>query len=419
MWSPSSLLLPYQNKMRRLLHNNRLCHFLCSRQIGKSFLLAYLSVEQCFVKSNSLVVLLSSGERSAIELMQKVKKLSDIFCMAFRGTPAEAKYEASATEVRFSNGSRILCLPSNKPETVRGYSPNLVICDEFSTLERQEELYNAIFPSITSPFGGEKKFIISGTPLGKQNLFWKLWEEDNDYAKFKLTIYDARDNGLDVDIDFLRKNSIDEESFMEEYCCVPQESNTSLFPIDLLNRCVYHDVPRTRRRYLGIDIGRVHDLTAIATIVEDTGTGKLYEESVETMKNAEYSEQSRRIREIIKFVNPEKVCIDSTGIGNQLAEDLWKDYGQLVEPCQFTNQFKIDIFGNVKKHMGNGEFFFRDEDGIKEEFAAIKRVARENGITYQADRTSKGHVDKATSIALGVHAADLCRESASFMPISF
>lgn len=417
MWSPSSLLLPYQDKMRRLLHNNRLCYFLCSRQIGKSFLLAYLSVEQCFVKSNSLVVLLSSGERSAIELMQKVKKLSDIFVMAFKGSPAEAKYEASSTEVRFSNGSRILCLPSNKPETVRGYSPNLVICDEFSTIEHQEELYNAIFPSITSPFGGEKKFIISGTPLGKQNLFWKLWEEQNDYAKFKLTIYDARESGLDVDIDFLRKNCIDEESFQEEYCCIPQESNTSLFPIDLLNRCIVHDVPRGTRRFLGIDIGRVHDLTAIATIVEVDG--KLYEESVETMKNAEYSEQSRRIRDVIKFVNPERVCIDATGIGNQLGEELWKDFGGMIEPCQFTNQFKIDIFGNVKKRMGNGEFFFKDEDGIKEEFAAIKRVARENGITYQADRTSKGHVDKATSIALGVRAAEESLNAVQFLPISF
>lgn len=403
--------------MRQLVYSNRLVHFICTRQCGKSFLLAYLAIEQCFIKPNATVVLLSSGERAAIELMQKCRKLADIFCMAFRNTPAELKYDGGSTELRFSNGSRVLCLPSNKPETVRGYSPSLTICDEFSTLACQDELFSAIFPSITSPFGGEKKFIISGTPLGKQNLFWRMWEEPSDFAKYKLTIYDAKEQGLDVDIDFLRRNCIDEETFNEEYCCIPQESDTALFPTDLINRCVSHDIPQSSRRFMGVDIGRVHDLTAIATIVEHSG--KLYAEKVKVLRNAEFDEQERVIREEIRLNNPEKVCIDSTGIGAQIGESMWKAFGGLVEQCVFTNAFKVDIFGSVKKKMGNGEFFLNDDQEIKEEFAAIKRVARENGITYQADRTSKGHVDKATSIALGVHAADLCRASASFMPISF
>ena len=175
MYKPYEILLPYQMKMRELANKSRLCFFLCSRQIGKSLSLAYIAVEKAWTNPNSKIVLISSGERAALEVLDKVKRIAKIFQNCFSDTAADFTIDITASEVRLSNGSRIITLPSGDPEKVRGYSPLLTVCDEFSTLEHQEQFYRAIFPSITSPFGPPKSLIISGTPIGRSNTFWRLW----------------------------------------------------------------------------------------------------------------------------------------------------------------------------------------------------------------------------------------------------
>lgn len=347
-FNPLSILLPYQRRMLDAIINNRLTFLMCARQIGKSFTISTAAVYTAWTKPNSLVIVVSSGERAAIELMQKVKKIADAWAVSFAGTPHKLQYLANAEEVRFSNGSRIKVLPSNNPAVTRGYSPNLLILDEMSVLERQTELFSALLPSITSPFGGEKRMVIAGTPLGRMNEFWKIWESDNDFYKISVNIYEAKADGLNVDIDFLRNNCTDEETFNEEYMCQPRDGDTQLFSVDLVNRCVYDFIPEgVGKRYMGIDIGRTHDLTCASTLLE-LGD-RLYLESCDVFRNMEFSEQDRCLTELINLKQPCGVAIDSTGIGAQLGETFWKRYGEMVEPFTFTNAAKVDIFNNVKK----------------------------------------------------------------------
>lgn len=417
-FNPLSILLPYQRRMLDAIINNRLTFLMCARQIGKSFTISTAAVYTAWTKPNSLVIVVSSGERAAIELMQKVRKIADAWAVSFAGTPHKLQYLANAEEVRFSNGSRIKVLPSNNPAVTRGYSPNLLILDEMSVLERQTELFSALLPSITSPFGGEKRMVIAGTPLGRMNEFWKIWESDNDFYKISVNIYEAKADGLNVDIDFLRNNCTDEETFNEEYMCQPRDGDTQLFSVDLVNRCVYDFIPEgVGKRYMGIDIGRTHDLTCASTLLE-LGD-RLYLESCDVFRNMEFSEQDRCLTELINLKQPCGVAIDSTGIGAQLGETFWKRYGEMVEPFTFTNAAKVDIFNNVKKWMGQGKFWIPNDANIKTELASIRRIARENSVVYQADRNAGGHADRATSIMLAGRAYSRCSNNIGFIPLPF
>lgn len=418
MFNPLSLLLPYQRRILNAIVNHRLTFVLAARQIGKSFTISTAAVYTAVSKPRSLTIIVSSGERAAKELLDKVKKNAEAWRICFIGSPGEFSYEFNAEEMRFSNGSRIKVLPANNPAVTRGYSPNLLILDEMSVLEHQKELFSALFPSISSPFGGEKRMVIAGTPLGRMNEFWKIWEGDNDFYKISVNIEEAKAEGLNVDIPFLRNNCVDEETFNEEYMCVPRDGDTQLFSIGLINQCVYHDIPREgKRRFMGIDIGRVNDLTCATTIVE-VGNN-LYCESCDIFRNMEFDEQDRCLTDLIRLKNPVGVAIDSTGIGMQLGESMWKKFGAIVEQFTFTNSTKVDIFNNLKKLMGQARMWIPNDADLKSELASIRRVARENGITYQADRTSKGHADRATSLALGGRAYTVASNSVPFLPMDF
>lgn len=420
MFNPVSLLLPYQKKMLDLIRGNRLCHFICARQIGKSFLIAFASVEHCWTKPNAKVVILSSGERASLEVLDKCKKLVKVFKMTFSETPADMEVDLTASEIRFGNGSKIITLPSGDPDKVRGFSPSMTIADEFSTQQDQDKFYASVFPFVTSPFGGEKKLVICGTPLGTQNLFWRLWTEPNDFAKFSIDIYQAKVQGLNVDIDLLKKNIPDEDTFNQEFLCRPMDSISNLFTFDLLNTVTYKVKPTSPviARYGGMDIGRTHDLTSIA-ILALCQDGTLYEEEIKTLRNTEFREQFKEACGIVRALGIKRMCVDATGLGMQLAEDLQREFGGIIEPVNFSNAVKVEIFNGLKKAFGDRDCLIENDVELLREFQSIKRVLTANAISYQADRNATGHADRATSIALAHKAYLDDRNCMDFVPIAF
>ena len=420
MFSPVSLLLPYQKAMLDLIHKHRLCHFICARQIGKSFIIAYAAIEHCFTTPNAKVVILSSGERASLEVLDKCKKLLKVFKMALSGTPGDLSVEVNASEIRFGNGSKIITLPSGDPDKVRGFSPTLTICDEFSTLPNQDEFYASIFPFITSPFGGEKKLVICGTPLGTQNLFWRLWVEPNDFAKYSIDIYQARSMGLNVDIDLLKKNIPDEDTFNQEYLCRPMDSITNLFTYDLLNTVTYAIPPsQVIARYGGMDIGRTHDLTAIAILAVGID-GRVFLEEVKALHNTEFREQFKEACGIIRALGLKRMCVDSTGIGMQLAEDLQREFGAgMIEAVMFNNTNKTEMLNGLKKAFSDRTCLIPNDPDLLREFQSIKRVTTATGISYQADHNAAGHADRAISVALSHRAYLTDMRSMDFTPMAF
>lgn len=406
------ILLPYQRNWLMEAQNHKRTLTMWSRQTGKSAVTSFEAVYKAILE-RQMFLCISTGERASGEYLKKVINWAKYMEGMLRGTPLHFTYEATSTEVRFSNGSRIVCLPSN-PSTCRGYNASLII-DEFAAIENAEELYTALMPSITSPFNGDKTIRIMSTPIGKGNLFWKMWTQDNDFYKSKLTIYDAVKQGLKVDIEELRKSSVDEEMFAQEFLCDPLDSNSSLFSYDLLARCKWQIIP-DGEYCLGIDIGRKNDLTAIAILIKSKG--RHYIKEVLVLHNVEYDEQFGKISSIIDSLHPKKVSIDATGIGNNLAENLKKKYGGMIDPVMFTNQSKNELFNNAKQHFGSDTFFLPEEPTLIDEFHSIRRVVSPSGgISFSAPRENGSHADRATACVLALRASTRGGNNA-FLPIA-
>ena len=109
-------------------------------------------------------------------------------------------------------------------------------------------------------------------------MFYDLIQNaDQDWYVQRTTIEDAVKDGLNVDVDELRKFVGDVDVFNQEYMCVFSKEFGSFIDTDIID--FVDEIPNSQGGYyLGGDIGRKHDRTAFVILksIED----KAYVENV-------------------------------------------------------------------------------------------------------------------------------------------
>ena len=252
-----NLLLPYQRRWLEDTSPRKL--WLASRQVGKSFTLSLEAVSEA-LKSRCDNLLLASSERQSRELMHKVRMhLRAIAALA----PGTVQARERADEVVFANGSRVLALPAN-PDTVRGFAGHIYL-DEFAFHSDDAGIWRAIYPTVARGY----KVRICSTPSGRAGLFFRLWAGDAEgFTRHRTDIHEARAEGLDLDVEELRRSIGDPEAWAQEFECRFLDRASSLIPLGLITAAEHPDsnegagLPSAGGEfYLGVDVGRVHDLT--------------------------------------------------------------------------------------------------------------------------------------------------------------
>ena len=401
------ILLPYQR--RWVLDARRFKIGVWSRQVGKSFATAFEADLDCIQTPRTDWLVMSAGQRQSDEWMLKALAVARACEAGLAGTKdaGAAKFTASASEIRFSNGSRILSLPAN-PDTARGYSANLVL-DEFAMHEADREVWAAIFPTITNELSGQKKIRVASTPKGRGNKFAELWEEGGpQWSRHKVTLDDAIAAGLRVDKAALREGVADEDIWRQEYFCEFLANDTTYFPLDLIRNCERipaPEAPPDAPRFLGVDIGRAHDLTAIAELAAVGEELRLVD--LETIERAPFAEQRELLWSRLSRQSVRGVAIDATGIGAQLAEETRAKFGSRVEPVQFTNATKNGLFQSLHRAMEEARLVLPADRELREDINAMHRKISTGGnIQFTAPRRPDGHSDRACALALAVDCAE-------------
>lgn len=401
------ILLPYQR--RWVLDASRFKIGVWSRQVGKSFATAFEADLDCIQTPRTDWLVMSAGQRQSDEWMLKALAVARACEAGLAGTKdaGAAKFTASASEIRFANGSRILSLPAN-PDTARGYSANLVL-DEFAMHEADREVWAAIFPTITNELSGQKKIRVVSTPKGRGNKFAELWEEGGaQWSRHKVTLDDAIAAGLRVDKAALREGVADEDIWRQEYFCEFLANDTTYFPLDLIRACERipaPEAPPDAPRYIGVDIGRAHDLTAIAELAAVGEELRLVD--LETIERAPFAEQREILWSRLSRPSVRGVAIDATGIGAQLAEETRARFGSRVEPVQFTNTTKNSLFQALHRAMEESRLVLPADRELREDINAMHRKISTGGnIQFTAPRRPDGHSDRACALALAVDCAE-------------
>lgn len=384
-------LLPYQDRWVSDKGRFRIANK--ARQTRLSTTIALEAMFALYNKTNSLVI--SASEKNAQEVLDKCYRWGRVFSQA--GIPIKLPKEPPKTEFAF-NDAKILSLAQN-PDTVRGFAGDVYL-DEFAHHSSDRAIYEAIFPAITAGY----RISIISTPLGQSGLFYDIWSSGKyrDFTRHQTTILEAREQGLPVDIELLRRN-MDEDSFRQEYLCEFIDEASAYYPYSLIRSNIGEPVTEGGELFLGVDLGRKKDLTVLY-LLRQLGE-KLYTQEIEELKNETFEVQRAAIRNKLLTQNVRRCRIDGTGLGMQLAEELKKEFYQ-VEPISFTAESKERMAVQVKRALELHNLQLPDNQKLIADIHAIKKqVTPSNNVRFDADRNEGGHADRFWALALGVDAA--------------
>lgn len=344
-------------------------------------------------------LIVSASLRQSKTVMTYVEKFIDSF-LSLPECKGLKLITDSVYEKRFSNQKAIYCLPAS-PATVRSLSGDLFL-DEFGLYKKDYEMYQAMMPSITRGFDVE----ICSTPLGQNNLFYEIYSDLKKYKHYKrysLNIYQAIEQGLQVNIEEI-KESFDEESFAQEYMCEFVDTKTSFFPYELLRKCI-DDYPEDMRgsSSIGVDVGRTNDLTCIAETKEVRGIH--YFMKIDSMKKAGFDEQEFLIKQRYSECSAIAGMIDKGAVGYQLAERLEDQLPNMKGVFTNVSSFMVPAVTHCKKLMEQGKFKITEDRKLINAFHKIQKfVSANNTVSFVIKRDKDGHGDEAVATILSLYA---------------
>lgn len=177
-------------------------------------------------------------------------------------------YSCSMDKVQFSNGARVLSLPSGNPAALRGYSAQAIIIDEGAYIEKPEDVFASIVPTLTRD--PDAQLIVASTPAGTHGWFYDLYQnalDDEDWYVQTTTVEDAVRAGLDVDIAELKKTVSDPQVWDQEFMCKFASEYGAMVDTSLLD-FEEIEVKDSYPHWCGMDIGSTSDRTAIVDLVQ-------------------------------------------------------------------------------------------------------------------------------------------------------
>ena len=157
-------------------------------------------------------------------------------------------------------------------------------------------------------------------------------------------------------------------------------------------------------RYLGVDLGRKHDSTAIVIIDvgEDRRTVRVV--GVRELKGVPFEGQIADIRRLVKKHDARLVAVDSTGMGLPVSETLQRELAGIVEAVSFTAPSKAELVTRCVSLLQDGRLRLPKHDKLRDQLHSIARELTTSGnILYRT--VASDSPDLAWALTLAVHAA--------------
>lgn len=429
--------LPYQ---QRWLSDASLFKIgMFSRQSGKTFTTCGELVDDCVQaemrKARTRWVILSRGERQAKEAINaNVKPMVEAFYEIYRAErrklalPSygedvfhgeDADYRT--LEVEFPNGTRITALPAN-PDTARGFSSN-VLLDEFAFHRDSHAIWKALFPVVSRR--GLKLRVVS-TPNGKGNKFYELMTSrdlDGVWSRHTVDIYQAVRDGLDRDIDALRRGMNDPDGWAQEYELQWLDEAANWLSFELIDSCEderagdpagYQGGPVV----VGGDIAIRGDLFVLW--VDEMVGDVWWNREIITLRRASWAEMDAALDDVFARYNVVRACIDQTGMGEKYVADAQRRHGAYrVEGVLFTPASKQALAILGKQSFEDRAL--RIPMGDTSLRADLHKLRKETSATgaprFVAESDGAGHADRAWACFLARNAASTPPVQIDYIPV--
>lgn len=431
------LLLPFQS--RWVNDPARLKIMEKSRQIGISWSSAYGLTRRKALDSATLDGWVSSRDDIQARLfLDDCLKFARILHAGAEDLGSQVLDAAGSTSfvLRFASGVKINSMSSN-PDAQAGKRGDRLL-DEFALHKDPRKLYSIAYPGIT--WGGQLEIV--STHRGSGNFFNELVREVREkenpkgFSLHRVTLQDALDQGFlyklqsklpaddprqEMDeadyFTFIKAGCADEESFLQEYMCVPADDNSAFLTYDLIAGCEYEQTPAhltdtddlsdlaaAGTLYVGVDLGREHDLTVI-WINEYAGERHLCRRLI-TLEKVDFTRQEEILYSFLELPNVRRCCIDASGMGIQFAERAARRFGKYrVEGVKFSAPVKEELAYPFRAAFEDGNLRIPFDRKLRADLRAVKKETTAAGnIRFAADRGENGHSDRFWAGALAIHA---------------
>jgi hypothetical protein len=201
----------------------------CSRQSGKSTMVAIIALHRALYHPNSLILCLAPALRQSQELFAKV---ISFYRDLGKPVPAHAENKLS---LELENSSRIMTLPGTE-KTIRGFSgASLIILDEAAQVD--DGLYFAVKPMLAVSGG---VLMMLSTPYGRRGVFFEVWEGGLQWERYEVPASQCPR----ISEEFLEEEraSLPPFIFRQEYECSFEETEDQVFTTDMIDRAVTDEV---------------------------------------------------------------------------------------------------------------------------------------------------------------------------------
>jgi phage FluMu gp28-like protein len=376
-------------------------------------------VRDC-IRRKTTAIVLSRGERQAKLFIEEsvaphVRSIGIVNQLVEGSLPGTSIFKE---EIQFSNGSKIIALPAN-PATARSYEGDVVL-DEFAFHQDARKIYEAIEPSITRGY----KLAIISTPNGQQGAYYDLAKEaglvdgnptSNRWSAHRTSIHEAVQqgcldrNGQPLNIAEIRAGCLDEEMWLQEYCCeflsiLSQWISPELFDANASPE-VHVGAPSDYETglFAGWDVARNRDLSVIWFLKK---VGDItFTRGVIEWRNVPTPEQTRQAKALMRQC--QRMCIDKGSMGLAIYEQLYEWFGSMVEGITFTLANKESLAVNAKRRMEQMKARIPDTDAIRNSFRSVKKTVTATGqARFDAEHDLQyGHADHWWAYCLAESAA--------------
>jgi len=160
----------YQKILLNKFKNHRFNVGLLSRQSGKTTVVAVYALWYSIFNPSKVVGIVSNKEASAKMILSRMKHMYELLPAWLK--PGVKEYQKRG--ITFDNNTQII-VSATSPDAFRGQTINLLICDEFAFVPKNQaaDFWSANYPTVSA--STLSKIIIISTPNGMYNMFHRIY----------------------------------------------------------------------------------------------------------------------------------------------------------------------------------------------------------------------------------------------------
>lgn len=197
---------------------------------------------------------------------------------------------------------------------------------------------------------------------------------------------------------------------MQEYCCIPADESSAFITYEMITSCEDNTAPKdfaylekcTNPLYIGYDVARTRHLSVID--VEEKVGDVFVERMRLELQNKSFAEQEFEFNRLMALPAVRRACIDSTGLGMQLAERGVTRWGYRVEGVRFSGQVKEDLAFPLRSAHEDRTLRYARDEKLRADLRGIKKETTAAGNIRFVGEAADSHCDRFWAKALSLHA---------------